>query len=469
MSDTTDSSPKPRYRLRLESLKFISAVDRPAQETALAAVIKRAGNQEDLVATCKVAKVADELGIVFGYALTCTVDGEPYHDLQGDAISEAELIKVAAEYLTAGAATDAMHDEKADGRTIFAFPLTSELAKAFDITTSKTGLLVGIRPSAEVLAKFKSGEYTGFSIGGAGVREQVGKTAATAVAKRSLLTSAQAGHTHLIYNADDSMSGQTSSERIYNAGNTAYDSYHSHPWVRSDAGVITIGEAAGHTHDVADADSVAKRNKETAMAEKTDDIEKLKADLAARDTELAAAKAEVEKLTKAAKPADDDPVVYTTTDGTAIRKSAGDVSVMLAKKLDEQAATIAKRDAEIALAQLQKRAEVEIPHLPGTAPERAELLKAIDAIADEPTRKRCHEIVRGGDSAVVLAKSYEAAGHGGGPIGTAEQQLDILAKKYEADHKVPFAKAYAAVLSSAEGRALYAQIPVRSGASTQGA
>jgi len=56
---------------------------------------------------------------------------------------------------------------------VFLFPLTSELAKAFEIKTERTGVMVGIKPSPEVLAKFESGEYTGFSIGGERLDEEV--------------------------------------------------------------------------------------------------------------------------------------------------------------------------------------------------------------------------------------------------------------------------------------------------------
>jgi hypothetical protein len=66
-----------------------------------------------------------------------------------------------------------MHKGDPIGTMVFAFPLTTDIAKAFDITTPRTGLMIGMKPSAEVLAKFKSGEYTGFSIGGKRVEEEV--------------------------------------------------------------------------------------------------------------------------------------------------------------------------------------------------------------------------------------------------------------------------------------------------------
>lgn len=117
-------------------------------------------------------KVDDSLGLVFGYGIVCTEKGEPYYDTQGDHIPESAMLEAAADFMLKSRASTDMHardDGKvvADGTIVFAFPLTADVAKAFGIQTEKTGLMVAMKPSAEVLAKFKDGTYTGFSIGGA--------------------------------------------------------------------------------------------------------------------------------------------------------------------------------------------------------------------------------------------------------------------------------------------------------------
>jgi hypothetical protein len=157
-----------RYKLKLSKLDFISAVDVPAQATATVAIIKRRG--DELGADFAVAKIDDEAGVVFGFAFTSTVDGKPYFDAQGDAIDESDIVKVALDFALAGAPSDEMHNEQASGRVAFLYPLTADIAKALQIDTKRTGLLAGIKPAPAVLAKFKSGEYTGFSIGGLGQR-----------------------------------------------------------------------------------------------------------------------------------------------------------------------------------------------------------------------------------------------------------------------------------------------------------
>ncbi len=161
-----------RYRLKLNRLDFISPVDVPAQETARVLLIKRSGPAEGFA---RVAKVDDGLGLVFCWAFTSKVAGADYHDLQGDAIDE-DFIKAAADFMAGGGAIDEMHDGQVSaGRVVFAFPMTPEIAKTYGVTTTTTGLMVALKPPADVLAKFKSGEYTGVSIAGLGTRELVGK------------------------------------------------------------------------------------------------------------------------------------------------------------------------------------------------------------------------------------------------------------------------------------------------------
>lgn len=166
---------KPKHRLRLKSLKFVSAVDNPCNEHSVAAIIKRAAGDE-VRGDVEVVKVDDELGIVIGFANVAQIDGAPYYDLDGETVDETELVKIAAEYAESGAAIDEMHDGEPDaGKTAFLFPLTSEIAKALGISTKKTGLLIGVKCAPDVLAKFRSGVYRGWSIAGYADREPVEK------------------------------------------------------------------------------------------------------------------------------------------------------------------------------------------------------------------------------------------------------------------------------------------------------
>lgn len=126
-----------------------------------------------------VLSVDEEHGLVIGWAIVCKVDGEDYYDLNIDAegvhkgkavpehITEDCMFKAAAEAVEAGQLPgNDMHDGPDVGTYHFMFPMTTEIAKALDIVTKRTGLLVGYKPTPEVLAKFKNGTYTGFSIEG---------------------------------------------------------------------------------------------------------------------------------------------------------------------------------------------------------------------------------------------------------------------------------------------------------------
>lgn len=122
----------------------------------------------------EILKVDDSLGLVFGFAIVCTEDGEPYFDLQKDHVPDESMLKESTDYMLNSRLTKEMHEGDPDGLVVFAFPMTAEIAKALDIETPRTGLLIGMRPGPEAFAKYKSGEYSSFSIGGSyGENEEV--------------------------------------------------------------------------------------------------------------------------------------------------------------------------------------------------------------------------------------------------------------------------------------------------------
>lgn len=114
----------------------------------------------------KVLKVNDELGLVFGYGIICKEAGKRYFDLQGDHIPEESMLKAAADFMLNSREMDVMHDNEVVGNVVFMWPMTTDVAKAFDVKTEKTGLMVAVAPNAQTLKRFKSGELKAFSIGG---------------------------------------------------------------------------------------------------------------------------------------------------------------------------------------------------------------------------------------------------------------------------------------------------------------
>lgn len=123
----------------------------------------------------RVAKIDEGLGLVYGFAIVCKVDGEPYYDLNIDKstgtrvpehIPEDVMAKSAADFMMTTRPGNEMHKGADKGHFVFAFPLTTDIAKALGIQTRKTGLLVAYKPPPAVLEKFRDGTYTGFSIEG---------------------------------------------------------------------------------------------------------------------------------------------------------------------------------------------------------------------------------------------------------------------------------------------------------------
>ncbi len=114
----------------------------------------------------KLAKVDEDHGLVFGWGIVCNENGQPYFDRQGEHIPEAVMFKAAIEFSLAANGMDDSHNEVHSGEVRFQFPMTKEVQEAYGIECSRTGWLICAAPDEEFLAKYASGEYTGFSIGG---------------------------------------------------------------------------------------------------------------------------------------------------------------------------------------------------------------------------------------------------------------------------------------------------------------
>jgi hypothetical protein len=113
------------------------------------------------------AKVDEDLGLVMGFAIICKVDGEPYFDLQDDHIPEDSMLKAATSFMEEARTAKEMHAGEGIGSVVFAFPLTTDIAKAFKLESRVTGLMIAMKPNDKALLdKFRDGTFTGFSIGG---------------------------------------------------------------------------------------------------------------------------------------------------------------------------------------------------------------------------------------------------------------------------------------------------------------
>lgn len=127
----------------------------------------------------QILKVSTDLGLIFGFAMICKVNGEDFYDDDDEHFTEQAMLEAVTEFAKSKRVACDMHARDADGNpvqdggVIHHFPLTTEIAKALDIVTPMTGLLVALAPdNPETLEKARTGYYTGFSIGG-GVIEAI--------------------------------------------------------------------------------------------------------------------------------------------------------------------------------------------------------------------------------------------------------------------------------------------------------
>lgn len=324
--------------------------------------------------------------------------------------------------------------------------------------------------------------------------------------KTAALTSPEDGHSHLL--VLDGGHGD------FNSGETSWVDGHVHPWVRAAGGEIIIGtshspDGDAHIHRVAvtskseeenagKAGDVVGQQEDTTMTDKTKKaadetatVEELQAQLAhanlmgsLSDAEKAhyealkalgdeaeakaflskstderdeILKAEIKKAEKHAK--DEDPVEYTTLDGIELRKSAGAAFIAMAKSNDDLRKRLDKSESAREQDTFEKRAEDELSHLPGTAKERAALLKATEGIEDEDMRKAAMNALKAQNTA--LSTAFVKVGHGGGAqpaSGSPDDELDTLAKAHQKENPgMSYEVAYDAVLKTDQGHELYAK------------
>lgn len=145
-------------------------------------------------ASSKIVKVNDIMSVdethnlVVGMAIVCKVLNEAtgvfedYYDLNVDAegvhkgqrvpenITESAVFKALIEAGEAGIMPgNEQHAGPDVGKYVGLFVVTEDIAKSMDWTIKKTGLAVQYHAPDDVIAKFKDGTYTGFSIEGARV------------------------------------------------------------------------------------------------------------------------------------------------------------------------------------------------------------------------------------------------------------------------------------------------------------
>ena len=147
-------------------------------------------------------------------------------------------------------------------------------------------------------------------------------------------------------------------------------------------------------------------------------------------------------------------------DGATISKAAvGDTMFTVLKaqqaQIDASVAGIAKANREAEMAILAKRAGDEFSHLPGTAAEVAEVLKAVQGMP-EAIRGTAESILKSAEEMAGKGFTKQGHQHAGSAIGaTATEKLDTLAKAHAKEHNLGYEAAYTAVIEQNDD--LYSQ------------
>ena len=160
-----------------------------------------------------------------------------------------------------------------------------------------------------------------------------------------------------------------------------------------------------------------------------------------------------------------DPVVHKTASGVEVRKSHGELALMLAKQADANAEQVAKA-TELAnvektareLTELKKRASETMPNLAGSDDVHCAILKAVESISDEKLRGEAVTALKAANDA---AKTRTVAKGIGGtdpqPEGP-QAELDALIAAEMTAKSIDKVKATVAVTNTAKGAALYAEV-----------
>jgi hypothetical protein len=117
-----------------------------------------------------IVKTQPELRTVWGWASVIEEAGQPVVDLQGDVITEPDLV-AAAHRFAAVRTIKAMHQGEPIGELVESLVLTKSLQQALGVDLGLVGWIIGARITHDdAWAAVKAGHLPAFSIGGTGVR-----------------------------------------------------------------------------------------------------------------------------------------------------------------------------------------------------------------------------------------------------------------------------------------------------------
>lgn len=194
-------------------------------------------------------------------------------------------------------------------------------------------------------------------------------------------------------------------------------------------------------------DEMAAMKRELAVLKMAPAIRKHFDALAADQADAFLAKSEAEQQAEVEAANQADPVVYKSAAGIEIRKSDGAVAALLAKQVDEQAATIAKLSAGVTGDAIEKRARSEFPNV-ALATATSMLKSAAQIGADTEAGKdiiKSLSAMNKANSSVMKRIGTTEAPAVGGDIAKARQDFNSEVAKVAREDKISTADAMSKV------------------------
>ena len=171
------------YEMALEQIAGIESEPEEASqeksdliERVIAAIINVAMEHETVNkrASAEILKVDEERRLIWAWAYVSTQDGKLLTDTQGDSIEPDEMEKMATDFMLDARTAKAMHAGEGVGEFVHSMPLTKEIMDAFGIYSDCEGWITCLKVNSdEAWSDYKSGKYTGLSIGGRADKEKV--------------------------------------------------------------------------------------------------------------------------------------------------------------------------------------------------------------------------------------------------------------------------------------------------------
>jgi hypothetical protein len=198
----------------------------------------------------------------------------------------------------------------------------------------------------------------------------------------------------------------------------------------------------------ADRDAVAKQAAYLEKVAALSDAERAHlATLDAADRPAWVGKSKAARSTDLAAALENDPVVETLEDGTEVRKSAGPVALGIARQNKFLRDELSKQRTVAERTRLEKRAETELGKAGGTLDGKVALLKAVEAISDEPTRKAAGEVLTAMANTAKVVFSTKGSSEGSTSGGDDHEAIiQRSAEAYAKAKNVPVAKAWGIIM-----------------------